>query len=127
MRLLIDTHVFLWWDQRVARLAKRVRDLLADAENEVFVSAASVWEIAIKRKLGKLAFEGSVPDAVGRNGFRPLDVSLDDGELAGGLDWRHADPFDRLLVAQTYRRQLTFVTADEQIKAFPGITIVRAR
>ena len=127
MRLLIDTHVLLWWDQGAATLARRARDLIADTENEVLVSAATVWEISIKRRLGKLAFDGSISGAIGRNGFLPLEASVEDAEVAGGLDWRHPDPFDRLLVAQSLRRNLTLVTADGVIRGFSGIPILWAR
>ncbi len=127
MQFLIDTHVLLWWDQGALKLAKRVRELIGDTDNEVFVSAASVWEIAVKRRLRKLEFDGSVVAAISRNGFLPLDISAEDAEEAGGLEWTHPDPFDRLLVAQSLRRQLTLVTADGSIQAFGGLTLLKAR
>lgn len=127
MRLLIDTHVLLWWDQGALTLAKRARELISDEENEIFVSAASVWEIAVKRRLKKLQFQGSVAAAISRNGFLPLDISVEDAEEAGGLEWKHPDPFDRLLVAQSIRRQLTLMTADRAIQEFGGSPTFKAR
>lgn len=127
MRLLIDTHVLLWWDQDSADLSQRARSFIADPANEILVSAASVLEIAIKRRLNKLEFEGSVSEAVARNGFVGLEIDTEDAELAGQLDWVHADPFDRLLVAQSLRRELTLITADNMICAFPGLATLRAR
>jgi PIN domain nuclease of toxin-antitoxin system len=127
MRFLLDTHVLLWWDQGAMTLTKRVRELISDEENEIFVSAASVWEIAVKRRLKKLEFQGSVAAAISRNGFLPLDISVDDAEEAGGLEWLHPDPFDRLLVAQSIRRQWTLLTADRAIQAFGGCPTLKAR
>ncbi len=127
MQFLIDTHVLLWWDQGALKLAKRVRELIGDTDNEVFVSAASVWEIAVKRRLKKLEFGGSVAAAIHRNGFLPLDISVEDAEEAGRLEWQHSDPFDRLLVAQSMRRQLTLVTADGSMQAFGDVPILKAR
>lgn len=127
MRLLIDTHVLLWWDQDSVDLSRQARKLIEDPANEVYVSAASALEIAIKRRLKKLEFEGSIAMAVARNGFANLEIDMADAEAAGELDWRHADPFDRLLVAQSLRRELTLVTADNTICAFPGLATLRAR
>jgi PIN domain nuclease of toxin-antitoxin system len=127
MRLLIDTHVLLWWDQDSTDLSQRARTFIADPANEIYVSAASVLEIAIKRRLNKLEFDGSVSDAVARNGFAGLEIDMEDAEMAGQIDWPHADPFDRLLVAQSLRRELTLVTADNIICAFPGLATLRAR
>jgi PIN domain nuclease of toxin-antitoxin system len=87
----------------------------------VFISAASVWEIATKRRLGKLVFEGSATAAIGANGFHELPVLPIDAEEAGDLAWQHADPFDRLLVAQAIRLGLVLVTADRAIRAFGGV------
>lgn len=121
MRLLLDTHVFLWWDQGAATLADAARTAIARPENDIFISAASVWEIAIKRRLGKLLFRGSAAAAIGLNGFRALPVDPDDTESAGALVWDHSDPFDRLLVAQAIRHDLTFVTADRIVRGFGGV------
>ena len=116
MNLLLDTHVFLWWDQRNAALNISVRSAIEDPLNNVFISAASVWEIAIKRRLGKLAFQGSASAAIAANGFLALPVLPEDAEEAGDLRWEHGDPFDRLLVAQAIHRKLVFATADEAIR-----------
>lgn len=127
MHLLIDTHVFLWWDTSGRELSKDVREALASVDNTVYVSAASIWEIAIKRRAGKLKYAGSAAQAVTSNGFEALDISHEDCEEAGGLEWDHSDPFDRLLVAQCRRRALTFVTADYAIRGVAGIPVLWAR
>ncbi len=95
--------------------------MIADPTNQVFVSAASVWEIAIKRGLGKLTFPGSPSAAIGKNGFFELPILPMEAELAGDLAWNHSDPFDRLLVAQALRLNGVFVTADKMIAGYKGV------
>lgn len=126
MDLLLDTHVFFWWDRGDLVLNSRVSIAIANPDNRVFVSAVSVWEIAIKRRLGKLPFRGSPAAAIDTNGFYALPILPIDAETAGGLDWDHTDPFARLLVAQTLRTGLTLVTTDNRIHAYVGIAMLRA-
>lgn len=121
MNLLLDTHVLLWWDQRDRRLSARAGALIADPGNQVFISAASIWEIAIKRRQGKLRFEGSALSLIDANGFYELPILPLDAETAGALDWHHNDPFDRLLVAQAARLAFTLLTADRIIRAYGGV------
>ncbi len=124
MELLLDTHVFLWWDSGNPLLNQAARRAISDPANQVFVSAASVWEIAIKRRLGKLAFAESPCAAIGKNGFFELAILPMDAESAGDLAWDHTDPFDRLLVAQASRLRGTLITADAAIRALdPVVTL----
>jgi len=123
MRLLLDTHVFLWAIAESPLLKPAMRRVVESAD-QVYVSAASIWEIAIKRRVGKLAFEGSPVDAVGKNAFLELQVSGRDCEAAGTLDWPHADPFDRLILAQAQARALTLITADAAMCGFIGVAII---
>jgi PIN domain nuclease of toxin-antitoxin system len=126
MDLLLDTNVFLWWESSSSRLGRHAEAAIADPDNRVFVSAASVWEIAIKRRLGKLVFDGSAVRAIGANGFVELPILGADAEAAGALDWDHADPFDRLIVAQARAHGLTLVTADGAIRRVPGVALLGA-
>jgi PIN domain nuclease of toxin-antitoxin system len=121
LNLLLDTHVFLWWDRQDPALNVIARAAIQEARNAVFVSAATVWEIAIKRRLGKLVFKGSASAAIGANGFHELPILPLDAEDAGDLSWRHGDPFDRLLVAQAIRQGLILVTADKAVRAFDSV------
>lgn len=121
MNLLLDTHVFLWWDRGDKALNADAHALIADPANQVFVSAASIWEIAIKRRLKKLEFRGSALAAISANGFHELPILPMDAENAGALAWRHNDPFDRMLVAQARCLTLTLTTADVVIRAYPGV------
>jgi PIN domain nuclease of toxin-antitoxin system len=115
MRLLLDTHAFLWWDANDPQLPAGQRKAIASPQNEVFVSAVSVWEIAIKRASGKLIFSGSAAKAIDKHRFSPLPITVEHAEHAGSLPALHRDPFDRLLVAQAHLEGLTLVTVDDQI------------
>src|SRR5262245_55905318 len=126
MILLLDTHVFLWWDRDDSALSAHAKTLIADPRNRALVSAGSIWEIAIKRRLGKLCFTGSPTTAIGANGFEELPILPLDAEQAGELVWSHADPFDRLLVAQSRRVTATLVTADATIRDYGEVALLWA-
>lgn len=115
MKLLLDTHVFLWWDSADSHLLETFRSAIASRKNEVYVSAATVWEIAIKCASGKLKFQGSASKAIEEHGFVPMPITVENAEWAGSLPQIHRDPFDRLLVAQAQLEGLTLVSVDEQI------------
>ena len=117
---LIDTHVFLWWQHR-SGLSRAAAEAIADPENRIFVSAASIWEIAIKAKTGKLTFAASPFKAIAANGFFELPILPIEAEAAGLMAGDLSDPFDRALVAQALRLNLTFVTADKAIRHYPGL------
>ena len=123
MRLLLDTHAFIWWDDESPKLDAELRGAIADPGNEVFVSSACVWEIAIKRRRGKIDFMRDISDAVASNGFLPLPVSHRHAERAGSLPPHHGDPFDRMLVAQATIERMTLGTQDELIRAYGVATI----
>ena len=120
MDLLLDTHVFIWWRNNERPLGHDAKNAISNPLNRVFVSAASVWEIAIKRRIRKLAFTGSPTAAIAENGFFPAPISPLDAEAAGGLAWPHNDPFDRLLIAQAVRLGAVLVTADSTLRAAPA-------
>ncbi len=115
MRLLLDTHAFLWWDSGDSLLPDTFQFAIASPTNQVYVSAVTVWEIAIKRASGKLNYGRSVGKAIEEHGFQPIPITVEQAEWAGGLPQLHRDPFDRLLVAQAQLEGLILVTADEQI------------
>jgi PIN domain nuclease of toxin-antitoxin system len=115
VKLLLDTHAFLWWDANDSQLPEVLHSAIASPQNQVYVSAATVWEIAIKRASGKLIFEQSVEKSIIAHDFLPLPITVAQAEWAGGLPSLHRDPFDRLLVAQAQLEGLILVTIDEQI------------
>jgi PIN domain nuclease of toxin-antitoxin system len=123
VRVLIDTHVFLWWDQQLRRLSRPLRAAIEDETNEIIVSAATVWEIAIKRAIGKLRFDRPIVAAVLALGFEILPVAGAHAEHAGGLPPHHNDPFDRLIVAQAYLERMLLGTQDRRMLPYGVATL----
>lgn len=123
MRLLLDTHVWLWAINEPEKLGPRTVGTLESLGSRVYLSAVSSWEIAIKWRLGKLNLparpEELVKDSLSVNGFLRLDVSHEHGLRVADLPDRHRDPFDRLLVAQATSEGLTLLTADTALTAYP--------
>lgn len=118
MRLLLDTHVLLWWLADDPQLGAAARAQIADGANTVFVSAASAWEIEIKRALGKLDAPTDLASAIEHSHFEPLSISIDHGIAAGRLPPHHSDPFDRILIAQGAAEPLVIVTKDPAFGAY---------
>ena len=120
--LLLDTHVFLWWRTNDARLSSRAREAIATT-SIVFVSAASAWEAAIKVALGRLTLPASFSHGVDHSGFRRLAISFEHAEAAAALPRHHADPFDRMLVAQAQLEGCTLVTHDQALAPYGVATL----
>jgi PIN domain nuclease of toxin-antitoxin system len=118
VRLLLDTHVVLWWGQQSRRLRPTVRRQIAEAD-EVFVSAASAWEVSIKVALGKLAVPGPLMEVVTASGFSAMPIGFAHAEEVKNLPLLHADPFDRLLIAQARVEGLHLVTHDRLLERYP--------
>jgi PIN domain nuclease of toxin-antitoxin system len=115
VRLLIDTHILLWADQRPRLIAPPLRAAMRDEANEIVVSAATVWEIAIKRAIGKLRFDRPIVAAVLALGFEILPVVGAHAEHAGGLPPHHSDPFDRMIIAQAHLERMVLGTQDRRM------------
>jgi PIN domain nuclease of toxin-antitoxin system len=126
MRLLLDTHVFIWCVEDSRKLRPFVRETLASPENLVYVSSVSIWEISIKQSLGKLELQTTgerLVESIAACGFIELPITASHAARVAVLPWHHADPFDRLLVAQARFSDLTLVTEDERIKRYGIETI----
>jgi PIN domain nuclease of toxin-antitoxin system len=127
VRLLLDTHALIWWEEGNDKLGDAAKQAIADEANEVFVSAVSAMEISTKFRLGKLPsaerlaqdFEAIIAD----QGFRPLSISVRHARLAGSLQLAHRDPFDRLLIAQALAEDLPLATNEALFDGF-GVTRV---
>lgn len=124
MRLLLDTHVLLWWlaDEPIAPAAA---EAIADPANDVWVSAASIWEIGIRRAAGRLTFIGDPVDVTEAAGFALLPIKPRHAVDAATLPEHHRDPFDRMLVAQARMEQMTLVSRDGSIHAY-DVSVLRA-
>jgi PIN domain nuclease of toxin-antitoxin system len=122
MRLLLDTHSFLWWLAGDDALSPTARAAISDDSNDIFVSAASAWEIATKHRIGKLpgvaAIVGDLERAAADQGFIGLPISLRHGQLAGALPGPHRDPFDRMLVAQAMLESLLLVSNEQPFDVY---------
>jgi PIN domain nuclease of toxin-antitoxin system len=119
LRLLLDTHILLWWLADDRKLAKAGREVIANPDNDVHVSSASVWEAAIKVALGRLEIElDDLEDAIVQNGFRPLPIGFRHAVTAGRLPSVHRDPFDRMLVAQASVEELRVVSHDRVFERY---------
>ncbi|MCL4768577.1 MAG: type II toxin-antitoxin system VapC family toxin [Hyphomicrobiaceae bacterium] len=127
MRVLLDTHALLWWWAGNPRFSHAARDLLSDPEVEVYVSAATAWEIATKVRIGKLPearkLIGHFEEAIAEHDFLHLPVSLKHGLHAGLLQGNHRDPFDRIIATQALIDDLQVVTADAAIKTLGARTM----
>jgi len=124
-RLLLDTHAFLWWLSGDTSLGHQSQEFIADTTNQINISAATVWEIEIKRQLGKLTAPQDIETIVERCGFLPLPIALFHAQQAGRLPAHHRDPFDRMLIAQAQAEGLEIVTSDSAFLEY-GIRIVQA-
>ena len=125
MNLLLDTHTLIWVFDNNPTLSQEARDAIADGQNEVFVSAVTAWEIAIKRGLNKLELRGDYQNGLRRYRFTPLSISTEHALAVETLPQHHADPFDRLLIAQAQLESLTLVTRDGRFSEY-GVTTIRA-
>jgi len=122
--LLLDTHVVLWWLADDPELPDEIKDRL-DQEPDVRVSAATIWEIAIKQALGKITAPADLPERVRDSGFRELPIGFAHAIVSGRLPMIHRDPFDRMLVAQARCEGLTLVTRDPHCQQY-DVGILRA-
>ncbi len=126
MRVLLDTHAFLWWLDGDRRLPNRLRRVLADEATKVWVSAASAWEISTKARLGKLpgalTVAADVAACIVGQGFTSLPISVDHAQRAGSLPGPHRDPFDRMLIAQSQVEGISLIS-NEQV--FDGYAVQR--
>jgi PIN domain nuclease of toxin-antitoxin system len=122
-RLLLDTHALLWWLADDPELSEEARRSIADPDAAVFVSAASAWEVAIKRALGRLEAPDDLSAALDASGIRAMPITITHAEAAGALPPHHADPFDRMLVAQARAEGLTIVTRDPAFAAYAVATL----
>lgn len=117
MSLLLDTHVVLWWLTDDPTLAAEIKERL-DHEPDVYISPATIWEVAIKQSLGKLEKPADLAERIRDSGFRHLNITVEHGIVAGRLPLIHRDPFDRMLIAQAQVEHLTLVTRDPHIQKY---------
>ncbi len=118
MRLLLDTHILLWWLVDEVRIPEKHREVIRDGRTRVFVSTASAWEVAIKQRLGKLRAPADLKAQVKATRFELLNITIDHALAVGELPDHHSDPFDRMLIAQARTEGLTLVTEDPKLHLY---------
>jgi PIN domain nuclease of toxin-antitoxin system len=118
VKILLDTHMLLWWIAGSPQLSAFARGLISDPENTIFVSAVSLWEIWLKQSLGKLRLPDEFEQVVAAESFESLPLSAAHAREVARLPWLHRDPFDRMLVAQARVAGLRLLTSDESIAAY---------
>jgi len=122
VKILLDTHAFLWWITDDASLSKLAREIMGDGENTLFLSAASAWEIAIKARLGRLKTPAQpdrfIAEQMLQNAMQSLPIQISHALHVYHLPLHHQDPFDRMLVAQAKLENLTLLSSDQQIKKY---------
>jgi PIN domain nuclease of toxin-antitoxin system len=123
MNLLLDTHTFLWFIMGSPHLSANTRALIEDLANERFLSVASLWEIAIKLNIGRLAltapFDVLIPQQLSLNSIELLNIKIDHAAVVATLPLHHRDPFDRLLIAQAMVEKMPIVSIDKAFDAYP--------
>jgi PIN domain nuclease of toxin-antitoxin system len=124
-KVLLDTHAFLWWLDGDKRLLRKTRSLIQAEETDVLVSAASVWEITTKARIGKLPgaidVAVDVPSCIMSQGFTSLAITVEHAQRAGGLPGPHRDPFDRMLIAQAQAERVPLISIDSIFDSY-GVT-----
>jgi len=122
-RFLLDTHVFLWWIIDSPKLATDAKNAIVSGQNQIYISAATTWEISIKKSIGKLDAPDDLDGIVEQERFIQLPISLYHGQIAGQLPQHHRDPFDRMLISQAQTEGLILVTADPNILKYSVQTL----
>ncbi len=118
MAYLLDTHVLIWWLAQEEKYAKKLQKIIGNTTEPVYVSAASVWEISLKKSKGKLKTPDDLAYQIAKHHFVPLSISLEHALLVEKLPWHHTDPFDRLLISQAITNALTLITHDKVLKLY---------
>jgi len=118
MNLLLDTHVLIWALENNPILSNAAKEAIQDGTNMVFVSAASAWEMSIKKAIGKLEVPDNLQQELAQHRFTMLDINFEHAQLAGKLPNIHKDPFDRMLIAQAKIEKLTLITKDQYINLY---------
>jgi len=123
MKVLIDTHIFIWYVQNSEKLTNSVAKLINNGRNEILLSTVSIWEIAIKQSIGKLnlgvPYANFIREQMSLNKMELLPISLEHLEIVTSLPFHHRDPFDRLLIAQAIAEGIAIVSADSAFSLYP--------
>jgi len=123
-KYLLDTHIFLWWISDAEQLSKEVFDIISNGSNQIYISSATIWEIAIKEALGKLEVDADLDHVIEENGFVELKVSAICANATKKLEQIHRDPFDRMLIAQAIEGDMTLISVDGYIVQYDNVKVL---
>jgi PIN domain nuclease of toxin-antitoxin system len=123
MKYLLDTHVLLWWLTEPEKIHTKAKKIIRDKANEIYVSSASCWEMAIKKSIGRLTLPHNILETIAHEGFHILSIHPEECLGIADLPMVHTDPFDRLLVMQAKLYDLVIITRDGKISEYPVITV----
>jgi PIN domain nuclease of toxin-antitoxin system len=124
VKLLLDTHLLLWWLSNSRHLPAQARQLIGDPNNTIFVSAVSLWEVWLKSSIGKLRVPSGFAKKLAAEPFEDLPLRAEHTPAVAMLEWHHRDPFDRMLIAQARSENLLLLTADSALGAYGGMVRV---
>jgi len=123
-KYLLDTHIFLWWMSAADQLSQEVFDIISDTSNQIYISSATIWEIAIKEALGKLKVDADLNSAIEANGFIELKISAICANATKKLEPIHRDPFDRMLISQAIEGDMRLITVDRFIVQYKNVKVL---
>jgi len=123
-KYLLDTHIFLWWMSDAEQLSQEVFDIISNTSNQIYISSATIWEIAIKEALGKLKVDADLNSAIETNGFIELKISAICANATKKLEQIHRDPFDRMLISQALEGDMILITVDRFIVQYKDVKIL---
>jgi PIN domain nuclease of toxin-antitoxin system len=124
MKLILDTHILLWWLSNSSKLLPSELDLITNPDNLIFVSAAAAWEITVKRMIGKLDAPDDLPSVLAANDFIELPITIEHTQSLHQLPPLHNDPFDRIMIAQALSENLAFITRDSKILLYSDLSFL---
>lgn len=123
MKYLLDTHIILWWLTNPDTIQKKAQKIIRDKSNVVYVSSASLWEMAIKKSIGRLTLPHNLIEIIAMEGFKLLPINAEESLGVADLAMHHTDPFDRLLIMQAKLNDLIIITRDSKMAEYPVIMI----
>jgi PIN domain nuclease of toxin-antitoxin system len=123
MNYLLDTHIVVWWLMDSQKIVPKVREIIADKTNEIFVSSVSLWEMAIKQSIGRLTIPKNIIEVLIKEGFEMLPLMPEESLSVSDLPFIHNDPFDRMLIIQAKLNNLVLITDDSKIIQYPVLTL----
>jgi len=126
VNILLDTHIFIWWNDDPSKINKKARAVIEDQSNTVYISAVVIWEMTVKKMLGKLESPNDPLAIAVEQGFIPLPITGEHALTLKTLEAHHNDPFDRLLVAQAKHESFTLLTHDRTVMKYAGFNLIKA-